>query len=929
MSPDGTRPDRLFLLDGMALAYRAYYALISRPLVNSRGENTSAIYGFVTAMLKILNDERPEYLAVVFDTREPTFRHKMFPSYKATRQKMPEDMAGQLNRLKAVVRAFNTPLIEVPGYEADDVIGTLARRAEREHVLTFLVTGDKDFMQLVSPLIKIYKPGKSGGEPEIIDLDGVLEKFGVEPARVIDVLGLMGDASDNVPGVPGIGEKTAIPLVQKFGSITELYTDLSRIPQKGIRDRLTANKEKALLSRELVTIDTDVPVNIDFHTLRVGPPNEQELMRIFRELEFRSLLSRLSGGTGVKAPPAAPESRPEAPGQGAPSDIHLDEHEYRYVRTMEELTDLLEQLRTCPSITIDAETTSEDPFRADLVALSVCPGPRKAFLIPLPPDGSSTHESWTQSACERRDALAKLRPILESPDIRKIGQNLKYDLLVLRRTGIELRGIAFDTMVASYVLRPDARHSLDSLAIEYLRYRTLPYAGLVGTGKNTRGILEVPLQELTDYACEDADITTRVYEKQLQRLQELGLLTLCEDVEFPLISVLADMEFAGITVDRHHLAGMSKDLERQIDGLVHEIYRLAGRPFNINSTHQLADILFNVLGLRKARKTKTGFSTDAGVLESLRGDHPIIEQLLEYRLLTKLKSTYVDALPLLIDPATGRVHTSFNQTVAATGRLASNDPNLQNIPIRSEIGRSIRQAFVPGSKDRVLMSADYSQVELRIMAHICGDPGLTEAFNRHEDVHRTTAARVFGVQPEDVTPDMRRKAKEVNFGIMYGLSPFGLAGRLEISQTEAREIIANYFLRFPGVKKYMEATIASARQMGYVSTLFGRRRYLPDINSRNQNVRANAERQAINMPIQGTAADMIKKAMVLTERDLSRKSLKARMLLQVHDELLFEVPHGEVEEVKRLVVHHMTTAIPLSVPVDVEVGTGENWLEAH
>jgi len=931
--------ERLFLLDGMALAYRAYFSFITRPLINSKGENTSAIYGFVTALMKILDEEKPEHVAVVFDTKEPTFRHALFSAYKATRQKMPEDMAAQMDRLKDVVRAFNTPLLELPGFEADDIIGTLARRAEKEGVLTMMVTGDKDFMQLISPLIKMYKPGKSGGDPEIVEEPAVMEKFGVTPDRVIDVLGLIGDKSDNVPGVPGVGEKTAIPLVQKYGSMEELYAHVGEIPQKGLREKLIANRETAFLSKHLVTIDTAVPIEIDFHSLRAARRDTPRLIRLFGELEFKSLAARLRDTEAFDdAPPAqAPAPEPDR----APGDIGTDTHEYTCVTTARALDDLVRELMKSPLIVFDTETTSKDPLRAELVGISLSAGERRAWYVPvrwepLPGSGPGLFGAAperevnnTAGALPRATVLGKLAPVFSSAEIRKAGQNIKYDMLVLMNNGLTVNGVSFDTMVASYVLRADGQHNLDALAREYLNYRMVSYEELVGKGKQARHITEVPLESVARYSAEDADMTFRIREKQIPRLKEMNLLGLCEEIEFPLIAVLARMELEGIGLDVPCLEDMSKDLERQIENLVTEIHRQAGEKFNINSTQQLGEVLFTTLKLPTVRKTKTGFSTDVGVLETLHGMHPIIDSLLDYRQLTKLKSTYIDALPSLIHPLTNRVHTSFNQTVAATGRLSSSDPNLQNIPIRTEIGRSIRKAFIPRSRDSVLMSADYSQIELRVMAHMSADESMTAAFRNGEDIHATTASRVFGVPAAGVTPDMRRKAKEVNFGIMYGIGPFGLGRRLEIPQSEAKEIIVKYFERFPKVKQYINDTIAMARREGYVATLSGRRRYLPDINSRNQNIRGNAERQAINMPIQGTAADMIKIAMIRLDASIGKKKLKSRMLLQVHDELVFEVPTGEEKAMRALVTSGMQEAMTLSVPIRVDVGTGTNWLEAH
>jgi len=945
--PKQTRTaERLYLLDGMALAYRAYYSYIARPLINSKGENTSAIFGFVMTLMKILEDEKPDRIAVVFDTKEPTFRHEIFPQYKATRQEMPEDMSAQLEKLKAVIRAFNVPLLEVPGFEADDVMGTIARRAETGGMMTILVTGDKDFMQLVSDQIQMLKPGKSGSEAEVISASEVQKKFGVPPEQVIEVLALTGDKSDNVPGVPGVGEKTAIPLIQQYKSIEEVYRNIDSIPQKGLREKLVAHRDTALLSRDLVTIHTDAPVEIDLEDLRTGQPDTQRLVPLFRELEFTSLLSRIAEG---KTPlrqspdPSAQQVAHPTREEDTRSDISLDEHTYRCLVTPSDLEDLCSSLEKCSIMTLDTETTSTDPLAARIVGLSFCLEERVAYYVAIndralekPHAGELFHVEGGEASppgekpgLDLSYVLRRLKPILESPATKKVGQNIKYDMLVLRNHGIALAGAVHDTMVASYILRPDGQHSLDALAMEAFHHRMISYEDLVGKGKSQIPITDVPLERLADYAAEDADMTMRVYRWQLPHLKRVDGLSLCEKVEFPLVGVLARMEHAGIALDVQYLQTMSSKLEGVLQNLVSDIHRLAGSPFNINSTQQLSDVLFIKLNLTPVRKTKTGYSTDVGVLESLRGHHPIVEELLEYRQLAKLKSTYVDALPSLINPTTGRVHTSYNQTVAATGRLSSSSPNLQNIPIRTEMGRAIRKAFVPGDGDMVLMSADYSQIELRIMAHISRDEGLLQAFRNDEDIHASTAAKVFGVSPGEVSRDMRRKAKEVNFGIMYGIGPFGLANRLETTQTEAREIIDRYFNRFPKVREYISSTIAEARSRGYVSTVMGRRRYLPDITSRNQNVRGNAERQAINMPIQGTAADMIKIAMIQIDAALTSRRSASKMLLQVHDELVFEVPRNEVDEVGSLVEEKMRNALPLDIPVKVDVGTGTNWLEAH
>ncbi len=955
--------ERLFLLDGMALAYRAYYTFISRPLTNSKGENTSAIYGFINTLTKILEDEKPDHIAVVFDTKEPTFRHKMYEPYKATREKMPEDMVPQLGKLKEVVQAFNVPILELPGYEADDIMGTLAKKAEKEGIETYLVTGDKDFMQLISPLVRMYKPGKQGTEWEIVDHENVKEKFGVTPDKVVDVLGLIGDKSDNVPGVPGIGEKTAIPLVQQYGSIDDILNSIDKIPQKGVQQKLRDHADKARLSKQLVTIDTNVPIRVDLHELKAAPRNTSRLIKLFGELEFKSLLRKFSETSArVEQDASFDVENLEL------TDITLDEHQYHIITTEKDFDTLVKRLQMAKQFVFDTETTSTDPLKAQLVGLSFAIEPREAWYVPIVASASASMET-TENTAESKEVgeelgrgdlfshgraktpaskpgdfnlkprssnnvglqmdfvLNNLSPILANPSIKKIGQNIKYDMLVLAAHGSATEGPKFDTMVANYVLRPDGQHNLDALAAEHLRYKMISYDELVGKSKTD--IRDIPLEKISDYSAQDADITFRLYEVLEPKLQEEQLLKLCEEIEFPLIDVLTAMETKGIKLDTEFLAAMSKELDRTLDSLVREIYTLAGEEFNLNSTQQLSKLLFEKLKLSTVRKTKTGFSTDVGVLETIRHEHPIVEKLLDYRQLQKLQSTYVDAVPALINRRTGRVHTSFNQTIAVTGRLSSSDPNLQNIPIRTEIGRNIRKAFVPGGDDMLIMSADYSQIELRIMAHVSGDEGLREAFLNEEDIHATTAAKVFGVKPDEVTKDMRRKAKEVNFGIMYGIGPYGLATRLDISQSEAKEIISTYFARFPKVNQYIFETLAKAKHDGYVCTLLGRRRYLPDINSRNQNVRSNAERQAINMPIQGTAADMIKLSMIKIHRRIRDDDLKMDMLLQVHDELVFEIASTEERRAKKIIAQEMKSAMPLSVPIEVEVGVGKNWYEAH
>jgi DNA polymerase I len=901
-----TKNERLFLIDGYALIYRAYFAFIKRPLINSKGQNTSAIYGFVNALLRILKTESPDHIAVVLDSKEPTFRHERYKEYKATREQMPEDLVSQLDLLKEVVRAFNIPIVEMAGYEADDIMGTLAGIAEKEGVETYLVTGDKDFMQLVTDRVKMYKPPKANEEPEIVDINGVRKKFGVNPEHVIDVLALMGDSSDNIPGVKGIGEKTAIPLIQEYGDVENLLKNIEKIDKKGVREKLSENRESALLSKELVTIDTNVPLKISFHALNANAWDIERLTVLFRELEFRSLLDQLglydTGGeqAGTKS-----------------ISIASKKIDYRPVQTKNEFDAMISTLKKAEIISFDTETTSRNPLESTVVGISFAVEREKAWFIPL--EDHTIPENYLKKELQKVLNLKTL----------KGGQNIKFDILALHSLGLTVSDPLFDTMIAAFVIRSDGQHNLDSLAREYLGYEMVSYSDLVGSGKSQMDIRDVNLDELVRYACEDADITLQLWEKLKPELESIDALRLCEDIEFPLINVLSEMEVTGVAIDTKFLGKLSKRLSIDLLEIRESIYEHAGYEFNINSTQQLSKVLFEKLGLPPVKKTKTGYSTDTSVLERLKGAHPLIDMLLEYRQYTKLQSTYIDALPKLINPKTNRVHTSFNQTIASTGRLSSSNPNLQNIPIRTDLGRSIRKAFIPTSGKHVIMSSDYSQIELRVMAHVSGDKGLLDAFKNKEDIHATTAAKVFEVTLGEVSPNMRRKAKEINFGIMYGISPFGLAQRLEIPQGEAADIIKRYFNRFPNVHKYIEETTSKARKDGYVTTLMGRRRYLPDIASRNKTVQQNAIRQAINMPIQGTAADMIKLAMVRIHDKIMKKKLRSRMIIQVHDELVFDVEKNELGELKKLVEKEMVNALDLNVPIEVETGVGENWFEAH
>ncbi len=903
---NNNKRERLFLIDGYALAYRAYFAFIKRPLINSKGQNTSAIFGFVNALMRILNTESPDHIAVVLDSKEPTFRHEKYKEYKATREKMPEDLASQLDILKEVVRAFNIPVLELAGYEADDIMGTLAKRAEKENVETLLVTGDKDFMQLVSDTIKMYKPPKANEAPEIIDREGVVKKFGVQPENVTDVLALMGDSSDNVPGVAGIGEKTAIPLIQQYGAVENLLKNVESVEKKGVQKKLKEKGENAILSKELVTIDTQVPLEISFHDLNVSKWDMEKLTALFKELEFKSLVEQI----GI-------QPTQEAVNEQQNKTISSSKIEYRAVRDKKQFDEMIAELKNAGIISFDTETTSREPLNTTVVGISFSIEKNKAWFIPL--EDHTIPESHFKK---------EMQKILDSKKL-KGGQNIKFDILTLRSVGIQVSNPLFDTMIAAFIIRSDGQHNLDSLAREYLGYEMVSYSDLVGSGKNQMDIRDVNIDELVRYACEDADITLQLWHKLQPELESMRALQLCEEIEFPLINVLAEMEATGVSIDTGFLRNLSKKLSKDLLKIREEIYKHAGYEFNINSTQQLSKVLFEKLALPPVKKTKTGFSTDTSVLERLKGAHPVIDLLLEYRQYTKLQSTYIDALPKLINPKTNRVHTSFNQTIASTGRLSSSNPNSQNIPIRTDLGRSIRKAFIATSKDHVIMASDYSQIELRVMAHISGDEGLLEAFNNKEDIHATTAAKVFDISPEDVTPNLRRKAKEINFGIMYGISPYGLAARLEIPQGEASNIIDRYFKRFPKVHQYIKDTTLKAKKDGYVSTLMGRRRYLPDIGSRNKTVQQNAIRQAINMPIQGTAADMIKLAMVRIHDKMMKKKFRSRMIIQVHDELIFDVLKEELDELKKLVEKEMVSALEMNVPIEVETGIGENWFEAH
>ena len=905
---------RLFLIDGSALFYRSYFAFIRNPLINSKGENTSAAWGFAQYLLRIILDEKPEYLAVVFDPKGPTFRHEMYADYKATREKMPEDMAVQYPRIVELTKAFDVPLLEKKGFEADDVIGTLAKRGEEQGFEVFMATSDKDMMQLLSPHIHMYSM-RPGSDSEIMNEAYVMEKFGLTPVQVIDYLALMGDSSDNVPGVPKVGDKTARSLLQEFGSIDKIYENLENITKKAVKESLAENRAKADLSRTLVTINTEVPIDFDWESIKITPIKPDLLAPLFEDLEFRTLIPKLYENMGAE-PPKAEQSFDDA------------KQNYHLVDTPEKLNSLVELLKKQAFIVFDTETTGLDAFRSDVIGVAFSWQAKTAYYVAF---------GHPESKLSRDEALAALKPILENPEIKKGGQNIKFDALMLWQHGIAVQGMDFDTMIANCLATSETRQNkLDVLAEKYLGYKMIPIEELIGKkGKNQKSMDEIPIAETSPYACEDADITLQLKEILAEKLKESETEKLFREVEMPLVNVLLKMEINGVGLDTDFLAEMSVQLGNDAERLTAEISEIAGEAFNLNSPQQLGNILFEKLeihkeiGKRAPKRTATGqFSTAEDTLMKYE-KHPVVHKILEYRKMTKLKSTYVDALPLLISPRTGRLHTSFNQTIAATGRLSSSDPNLQNIPIRGERGREIRKAFIPADANSVILSADYSQVELRMVAHISGDEALKEAFVRGEDIHSSTAAAVFSVPIAEVTADMRRKAKEVNFGIIYGISRFGLAGRLDIGVDEAEMIITNYFARFPKVNDYIRDTIAMTREQLYETTLLNRRRYIPDIASRNGTQRQIAERVAINTPIQGSSADLIKLAMINIHNRLANEKHQAKMILQVHDELVFEVPKSEIDAVKKLVVSEMENAMQLDVPLKADAGVGANWLEAH
>ena len=924
--------NKLFLLDAYALIYRSYYAFIRNPRVNSKGLNTSAIFGFVNTLEEVLRKENPSHIAVAFDPPGPTFRHLEFEAYKAQREATPEDIKRSVPIIKEIICAYNIPILEVSGFEADDVIGTIAKRADKERFDVFMMTPDKDYGQLTEPHIFMYKPRYGSNDFDLMDDKRVMEKYNLShPSQMIDLLGLMGDASDNIPGCPGVGEKTAIKLLLEFGSVEHLLEKSEQL-KGALKRKVEENSEQIRFSKFLATIRTDVPIEVVEDDFTRKEINEEAIKEIFEELEFRTLLTRV-----LKQEPRKTVSSQPAQGELfatfeneeiiAPAelpanftDIHTTPHQYRMVQTDEEMSDLSATLCAQKSVCFDTETTGIDPLSSELVGLSFAFREGEAYYVPVSADRD-----------EAQKQVEIFRPFFENEEIEKIGQNIKYDILELRNYGIVVKGKLFDTMIAHYLLNPETGHGMDFMAETYLQYRTVHIAELIGPkGKNQKSMRDIDPAIVSDYAAEDADITLKLKNILEKEIHANNLDHLFYNIESPLVYVLADMEWTGVRLDLKALSELSGLFTEELLSIEKEITEMAGTTFNINSPKQIGEVLFDRLKIvDKPKKTKTGqYKTGEEELEKMRSKHPIIGKILEQRGLKKLLSTYVDAFPLLISEQTGKIHTSFNQTVASTGRLSSTNPNLQNIPIRDERGREMRKVFIP-DEGCIFVSSDYSQIELRIMAHLSGDSNMVEAFNKGQDIHAATAAKIFKIPIDEVTGDMRRKAKTANFGIIYGITPFGLSERLNIPRSEAKELIDEYFVTFPGVKRYMDECITNARVKGYVETIFGRKRFLADINSRNATVRGYAERNAINAPIQGSAADIIKAAMIRIFDKLQQKRMRSKMILQVHDELNFNVVPDELEALREIVTEEMENVCKLSVPLKTDLGAGENWLVAH
>ena len=920
--------NKMFLLDAYALIYRAYYAFIKNPRINSKGLNTSAIMGFVNTLNEVMTKENPTHLGVAFDPSGPTFRHIEFPEYKAQREACPEDIKTAVPIIKKILEAYRIPVLEVEGFEADDVIGTLATKAGMNGIETYMLTPDKDYGQLVGNNVYMYRPRHNGGY-EVMGTQEVIEKYGIDnTSQVIDLLGLMGDASDNIPGCPGVGEKTAVKLIKEFGSIESLLLNTDKL--KGAqKKKVEDNAELIRMSKYLATIKTDVPIELDLDALQVKDANQQELEKLFEELEFKTFAKRIlkKDKQEQKKQNLQLDLFAEFPTDGKEKaefssfeTIKTIPHEYKLVEKEDEIKQLRDYFLTNEILSLDTETTSLSPIDAELVGLSFSVKENEAFYVPVPADQD-----------EARKIVDLLRPVYENEKILKVGQNLKYDYEVLMKYGVRLAGKMFDTMLAHYVIQPELRHNMDYLAEIYLNYKTIHIDELIGPkGKNQKNMRDLRPQDVYEYAAEDADVTLKLKNKLEGELKKYGAEELFYNIEMPLMPVLAEMEMNGVTIDTQSLADTSDVLTKRMEEVEKEIFELAGAPFNIASPRQVGEVLFDKLQIvEKAKKTKTGqYVTNEEVLQSLKGKHKIVEAILEHRGLKKLLGTYIDALPKLINARTGHIHTSFNQATTATGRLSSSDPNLQNIPVRGEEGKEIRKAFIP-EPGCLFFSADYSQIELRVMAHLSGDENMIEAFREGHDIHAATAAKIYKEEMENVTRDQRTKAKRANFGIIYGITVFGLAERLEISRDEAKMLIEGYFETFPKVKEYMEKAKEQARNQGYVETQFHRRRYLADINSANATVRGFAERNAINAPIQGTAADIIKVAMIRIYNRFRAEGIRSKMILQVHDELNFSVYPEEKEKVEQIVLEEMQNAFPMQVPLVADCGWGNNWLEAH
>ena len=922
-------PKKMFLLDAYALIYRAYYAFIRNPIYNSRGLNTSAILGFTNTLVEVLEKQNPSHIAVVFDPSKPTFRNAIYPEYKANREQMPEDIQRSIPYIMQIIHAFNIPVIQQENYEADDVIGTLAHQAKQEGFQTYMMSADKDYGQLLENDIFLYKPKKPGNEAEILDKNKICEQFNItQPKQIIDIMALMGDKSDNVPGAPGIGEKTAIKLIARYGSIENLYDNINDLKGKQ-KENLIEYKDQILLSKKLVTIVLNVPIEYNTSDIKRRPPQEKKLITLFQELEFRSLAKRLfqkeladNVKTNALQTSMFQESSSPTENQFSQKTDNLKGKNYHLIDSPEKIDSLVQKLQTLDAFCFDTETTSINPHEAQLVGISFSFKAHQAYFIPCPQNQQKTH-AITQI----------LKKALENPNIIKIGQNLKYDIITLNKYNIHVSGELFDTMIAHYLLQPEQRHNLNFLAQKYLNHNPISIEQLIGKkGKNQLSMRSVPTEKLIPYACEDADLTWQLKDMLIKELHDNALWNLAKKIEMPLIHVLIHMEINGVKIHVKELLDYARQLKDELQHMQQEIQHMAGVEFNIDSPKQLGEILFDRLKIvENPKKTKTKqYATSEETLQQLSDKHPIISKVLEYRSIRKLSSAYVESLPKLIHNNTGKIHTSFNQAIASTGRLSSYNPNLQNIPIREERGRRIRKAFIPSNDDCLLMAADYSQIELRIMAHMSEDTNLIKAFQNNQDIHRATAANIFHLDNlEKVTKDQRRKAKTANFGIIYGISAYGLSQRLDISREEARKLIEEYFKNFPGVKKYMDRSIAMAREKGYVQTIWGRKRFLEHINSRNATLRGMAERNAINAPIQGSAADIIKIAMLNIYAELRDQHFSSKLILQVHDELIFDTRKTELNEMKTMVRHKMESACTLTVPLTVEIGAGNNWLEAH